>query len=138
MRASVYSTLLPLFTLIPGTPLAFALPAGYATYFLSHCPPGWSEVNNSAGRLIVSVINSSFVGGSVGTPLGDQEDRQHTHTLTGTFNLPSKHISADGCCDSQGAGNGNFPETGAASGGPSGMGFTQLSLCALDVSNPLT
>lgn len=112
---------------------AAALPAGFATYFQSRCPPGWTAVNNSAGRLVVSVINASFVGGTVGTPLGDQEDRQHTHALSGTFSLPSKHISGDSCCDTQGAGNGNFPEEGSASSAVSGMGFTQLSLCALDV-----
>lgn len=115
---------------------ALSLPAGFATYFTSQCPPGWTAVSSAAGRLVVSVVNGSYVGGTVNDPLGDQEDRQHAHALSGTFSLPSKHISGDSCCDSQGAGNGNYPESGNASAAVSGMGFTQLSLCALNVGGP--
>lgn len=56
------------------------LAAGFATYFRSaSCPTGWSPVPEAAGRLIVSVSDVSDSGLTLGTPLGDKEDRTHTH-----------------------------------------------------------
>lgn len=56
------------------------LVGGFATYFRSAtCPDGWSELPEAQGRIIVSVTDASTSGLTLGTPLGDKEDRMHTH-----------------------------------------------------------
>ena len=56
------------------------LVGGFATYFRSAtCPEGWSELPEAQGRMVVSVTDASTSGLTLGTPLGDKEDRTHTH-----------------------------------------------------------
>lgn len=63
----------------------------------------WAEVENSAGRLIVSVLEPSFGGLFVNDPLADQEDRIHGHPFTAAVNLNAKNIAADPHDNDQGA-----------------------------------
>ena len=112
-----------------------ALPAGFSTFFTQGCPPGWEESPNAQGRLIVSVTNASTAGLTVGTALGDQEDRTHTHTFAGELTLESKNVAAIGCCNKDGAVNGNDNFTGITNNGTSGLPFTQLWFCVLQADD---
>lgn len=113
-----------------------ALPAGTMTFFESpSCPAGWSLVQTTQGRLIVSVTNFELAGVTVNTPLGDQEDRTHTHTYTTTANFPEHEVAAIGCCNNQGAGHGEYDVQGAMTAEASSYPFAQLLLCRLDVDD---
>jgi hypothetical protein len=67
-----------------------ALPSGFSTYFVENCPTGWSEIVEAKGRVVVSVVDALQGGLTVGTALGDREDRTHTHSFDGSLTLPSK------------------------------------------------
>ena len=49
--------------------------------------------------------------------------------------LPTKHVAAIDCCNDQAAGHGQYSGNGTSNGGTSGLPFTQLVLCRLDVAN---
>lgn len=68
-------------------------------------------------------------------PLGDREDRAHTHAVDGALTVPERHIAADGCCNDQGTNNGPHEYTGTTGGGASGLPFTQLMLCTLQAAD---
>lgn len=109
-----------------------ALMAGFGTFFSANsCPPGWAEIPDFKGRLIVSVNDSASVGLTSGKPLADREDRAHTHGFKGSFVLPSKHIAADGCCDDDAAAAGKFAFSGESESATSGLPFVQLPFCVL-------
>lgn len=116
------------------------LPAGYTTFFEGQaCPEGWSQIPEAQGRLIVSVVDASTNGLTVGNALADKEDRMHTHPFTGSATLPSKHVAAVGCCNDEAAGHGTYEATpGVSNGSTSGLPFTQMLLCRLDKPAPLT
>jgi hypothetical protein len=61
-------------------------PAGGVMFFnLASCPAGWSELAAAQGRYLVGVPAGGTLGGTSGTPLGNQESRpvgQHTHSAT--------------------------------------------------------
>lgn len=90
---------------------------------------------NARGRLIVSVTDGGVGGLTVGTALGDAEDRVHTHTYAGNLSLPSKNLAADPCCDEQGAAAGNDAYSGETADGTSGLPFTQLWFCVLGAND---
>ena len=58
-------------------------PAGAVMFFdLAACPAGWSEFANAQGRAIVGQPSGGTLNGtSPGTPLGDLENRAHTHNV---------------------------------------------------------
>lgn len=114
-----------------------ALPAGFSTFFVSPtgCPDGWYTPAEMTGRLIVSVTDGSISGLTVNNPLGDREDRAHTHSYAGNLGLPSKHIAADSCCDTQGGSAGNHSYTGTTHNGTSGVPLTQLYFCTLKAND---
>ena len=73
------------------------IPAGFSTFFRgSSCPPGWIETPDSNGRIVVSVSQGSLSGLTVGTPLGNMEDRTHSHTISSSIYLDLKSVS--GAC----------------------------------------
>ncbi|HVE69630.1 MAG TPA: hypothetical protein VNB64_13730 [Solirubrobacteraceae bacterium] len=61
-------------------------PAGGVMFFnLASCPTGWSELVAAQGRYLVGVPAGGTLGGTSGTPLGNQEDRpvgRHAHPVT--------------------------------------------------------
>ena len=66
------------------------VPSGTIAYFSGGaCPAGWQTATAVQGRLVLAVADGSKVGTQVGTPLGDQEDRQHQHTYAGSEALGS-------------------------------------------------
>ena len=57
-----------------------AVPAGAVMHFnLPSCPTGWSEFAAGQGRTLVGA--ASNLGGTVGTPLADLENRTHNHNV---------------------------------------------------------
>lgn len=101
---------------------------GFTTFFTTPaCPSGWEIV--APGRVVVSVVNMSDAGVTVNQPLGDQEDRAHTHSAETTVTLPEKSIAAIADDNKQAAMHGTFPFAAALNAHGSGYPFTQLPLC---------
>ena len=121
---------------LPST--AAFLAQGFSTFFSAPCPAGWSEIPSARGRVVVSVIDASVAGLTVGAALGPEEDRLHNHSFSGTFTLPSKHIAApSGGDDKVGAESGAaFPFSGTTAGAESGLPFVQFYLCRLLADSP--
>jgi hypothetical protein len=64
-------------------PSETGVPAGAVMHFdLAACPPGWSELTAARGRTIMALTAGGTVGGTVGTPLGDLENRTHSHNTS--------------------------------------------------------
>jgi hypothetical protein len=55
-------------------------PSGAVVFFnLIACPSGWMQFAPAQGRSLVGASATGTVGGTVGTALGDLEDRAHSH-----------------------------------------------------------
>lgn len=108
------------------------VPAGTVAFFggLSACPTGWAPATETEGRLVVGVSEPAAVGQVVGTPLGDREDRTHTHaTLNGQVMLSVRNIAGANGGNAQGARSGPHMTTGSAGAAPSGLLFVQVRAC---------
>lgn len=86
------------------------VPPGAVMFFdLASCPEGWTEMTDAQGRTLVGLPSNGTLGGTVGSALGDRENRSHTHSV----NPPAFNSST--------AGNHshtvNPPNTGTTSGG---------------------
>jgi len=58
------------------------VPQGAVLSFnLASCPSGWSEVTDAQGRALVGLPSGGTLSGTVGSGLGDLEDRSHTHDV---------------------------------------------------------
>ena len=113
-----------------GGPMDDGAPVG-AVAFVSGgaCPAGWATATGVQGRLVVAVADGTKGGVQVGTPLGDQEDRQHQHAYTGSVQLEPKSISgADGPND-QGAAAETYAVTGETGETASALPFVQVQPC---------
>ena len=115
-----------------------ALPKGFATYFKgSSCPSGWARVTQANGRLVVCTDNFNSPGGTVGTALGNQESRSHTHTASCSFSFGVHNIAGTytcSGCDKAGK-TGTYTSTTATSGGSvPAYPFAQLLLCSLSAA----
>jgi hypothetical protein len=65
-----------------GALLADGVPSGAVMMFdLSACPSGWTELTQARGRALVGLPAGGTGGGTVGTPLGNLEDRAHSHAV---------------------------------------------------------
>lgn len=67
---------------------------GFVGLFTGACPSGWSVLSLLEGRLLLLANTSYQAGEPVGFPLSDGEDRAHSHVVSGSFNVPSKEVSA--------------------------------------------
>jgi hypothetical protein len=105
-------------------------PSGTIAFFSGGaCPAGWATAANVQGRLVVSVADGANAGMQVGTPLSDQEDRQHAHTYTASAQLPSKNVAgADGSNDN-GAAAQTYMVSGTTDEAASGLPFVQVQPC---------
>jgi len=114
-------------------------PKGMTTFFSTEqCPPSWSELGTTKGRLILSVIQPSEGGRTLGNPLSAAEAPTHTHPYSVSVTIPEKEISADSCCDDQGACKGTYVVKNQTQDYTSGVPFTQLKLCTLNTTNSET
>jgi hypothetical protein len=133
---------LPLLALGAGAWLAFAgraqggpvdddgAPQGAIAFFTGGaCPAGWATAPTVQGRLVVAVADGGSAGVQVGSPLGDQEDRQHQHTYTGTVTLGPKDIAAANGSNDNGAASQTYTVTGTTGKAASALPFVQVQPC---------
>lgn len=107
-----------------------AAPRGIIAYFAGgKCPAGWVPAEEVEGRLVVGAT-SAGVGAKVGAPLGDREDRTHSHALTAEVKLSPKDIVAIDGSNNDGAAARAYPVAGSASAQTSGLSFVQVQACA--------
>lgn len=106
----------------PGTVAFFGSPD-------SRCPSGWRILPDGSGRLLIGVTAPDAVGGTVGKPLADQEDRTHVHAYSATVELPYKSISAADGPNRQGAAAQKYTTQGQSEPATSGLPLVQLTLC---------
>jgi hypothetical protein len=93
------------------------------------CPAGWTPATTVQGRLVVGVADGSRGGVMVGTPLGDQEDRQHQHAYTGSVQIASQNIAgADGSNDN-GAAAQTYTVAGTTAMASTSLPFVQVQPC---------
>ncbi len=108
------------------------VPPGTVAFFggQTACPAGWGPAHETEGRLVVGVVDPVAAGRVVGDPLGDREDRTHTHpTLPGMVFLPARNIAGADGSNTQGARAGMYMTTGQAGPAPSGLPFVQVRAC---------
>jgi hypothetical protein len=103
---------------------------GFTTFFATAaCPDGWEQIDVGQGRLIVAVANASLAGVTVNNPLGDQEDRSHTHSVSTTYTIPDRQVAAIADDNTEAAHEGTFSWSTVSQPRGSGYPFTQLPLC---------
>lgn len=106
------------------------VPSGMVAYISGGtCPAGWIAASNVEGRLVVAVSDGKDVGVQVGMPLGDQEDRKHSHAFKGDLSLPAKSIAAADGANLEGAKAQSYSLAGTTETGPSGLPFVQVTAC---------
>lgn len=98
------------------------VPSGMILLSTSTCPTGWNEYTGAYGRFMVAMPAGGTAGGTVGaTPLGDLENKTHTHTFT----VPAAVRGAGGI----GTGDTGTFTTGTASDGDF-VPYFQFRLCS--------
>ncbi len=93
------------------------------------CPAGWEPALLVEGRLLVGVDDGANVGVEVGEPLGDREDRAHSHAYAGEATLTSKNIAAADGSNMTGAEAKSYPVAGTTAEEVSGLPFVQVKAC---------
>ena len=114
-----------------GGPPDDGTPSGTIAYFTGGaCPAGWTTAANVQGRLVVAVADGSKAGMMVGTPLADQEDRQHQHTYTGMVTLASMNLAGDdGSTNNSGAAAQTYTVMGTTGMASTSLPFVQVQPC---------
>lgn len=107
------------------------VPSGMVAFFAGGkaCPADWVVADEAAGRMLVGVTDINNIGMKVGTPLGDQEDRTHSHTFAATATIDQKNIAAAGGGNDSAAQPGDVTSSGMTKDAHSGLPFTQLIVC---------
>jgi hypothetical protein len=113
------------------TPADDGVPSGTVAFFASGsgCPEGWAVATNATGRVIVAANDGNVVGQRVGEPLGDQEDRTHSHSYVATAYIPTRNIVALNGANDQAAQAGQLEVKGDAAWSSSELPFVQLTVC---------
>lgn len=113
--------------------------AGAICYYNgSSAPSGWTEYTTARGLFILGLVSGGTLATAVGTPLTNQQNITHTHTVAGTADSASASntdkrilINSGGAAfpgGVTGAADTMLAATGAASAGSIGMPYIQL-LC---------
>lgn len=105
-------------------------PSGMIAYVQGgQCPLGWEPALLVEGRLVVAVDDGANVGVEVGAPLGDREDRAHSHAYSGEIALASKNIAGADGSNNSGAAAQAYPIAGTTAEDTSGLPFVQVKAC---------
>jgi hypothetical protein len=117
-----------------------ALPIGAISLFnRKSCPSGWDPLVGAEGRTLVPTVGNQAPGASYGKPLDDGEDRQHTHNMPVTVNLPSvNYAGIAGEANHGVARAGNIPLTVTGSKAGLGLPYVQLLVCQKQVPPDLS
>ncbi len=117
----------------PGGSAPGPVPSGLvASFTASSCPSGWSPATAAAGRLVVGAADGSGVGVQVGIPLGDQEDRSHSHGVSLNLQPPVKSVAGANGGNGQAADNAATEASSQSGAAASGMPFVQWQACQKD------
>ena len=115
----------------------------FAFFNLPNCPPGWAPAvgKNDAslnGYFVVPFVNASGVAGTtVNPPLGNGEDRTHTHSFASSIKLPEvKYVGIVGCCNNDTSNDGTMSFSGTTGASDSGMPYVQLLACMKSQFSP--
>jgi hypothetical protein len=113
------------------TPADDGVPSGTIAFFAigSGCPDGWQAASNASGRVLVAANDGNVVGQRVGDPLGDQEDRTHSHSYVAKATIPTRNIIALNGSNNQAAQAGTLEVDGEAASSSSELPFVQLIVC---------
>lgn len=113
-------------------PWAAPLPTGMTSFFrIPICPTGWVSVPDAPGRFVVGLPDKGAPNAVFGgTPLADQEKRQHTHALNGSLaTTPNGVALLSGCCNDGFAKNGSYPFSATTEPETVALPYVQLSFC---------
>jgi hypothetical protein len=105
------------------------LPGTIAFFSGGACPAGWQTATAVQGRLVLAVVDGTTAGMTVGVPLGDQEDRQHAHTYSGTVTLSPDGLAAVNGGNDQGAASQAYTVMGTTGMASSSLPFVQVQPC---------
>ena len=113
------------------TPAGDSLPTFAISLFnRKSCPPGWEPLAAAAGRTLIPTPGASAPGTTSGEPLGDGEDRKHTHGLPVTLNLPSvNYAGVVGEANHGVARASSVPMTVVGEKASAGLPYVQLLVC---------
>jgi hypothetical protein len=114
----------------PATPPPDDAPSGLVAYFPGGtCPDGWNEATVMQGRLAVGVLDGAAAGATVGTPLGDREDRPHSHDYSADVKLSNHSVLAVDGSNDDGAAAKTYTIPGTTTPSVSGLPFIQMKAC---------
>lgn len=113
--------------------------SGLICYYNSSSPPsGWTEFTTARGLFVVGLVSGGTLATAVGTPLTNQQNVTHTHSVAGTVDSKSasntdKRILVNDAgaafpAGVAGAADTALAATGTASAGSIGIPYIQL-LC---------
>jgi hypothetical protein len=118
-----------LFTKNPNPPVN--VPQYVVTFFeADQCPTGWKSTNITSGRFITGLpdggIPQTTFGGEV---LNPGEDRQHSHTISGSVTISSISLSVKpGCCWHLGVAA-TYPYQCTTKSASTGMPYAMVTQC---------
>jgi hypothetical protein len=112
------------------------LPSGLMAYFYrpKSCPSHWTQVIAASGRIVVGLPAGGTAGATFGGPaLSPDEDRKHTHHISGTLTTVVQPVAAasGGAAGGYGA-NGTYSYSGISEASSSFQPYFQLLLCSKD------
>jgi hypothetical protein len=108
------------------------VPSGTVAFFAGDpggCPTGWVPADVTGGRIVVGATAGEDVAHTVGTPLGDLEDRTHVHAFHGNVSVPARNVAAADGSNNSGAQAGTYAIAGDTMPAKSGLPFVQLVAC---------
>ena len=108
-----------------------AYPYGAISFFnVTSCPSGWGPLSLAAGYFVVPIMQSSGMGGTVGSPLASGQDVQHTHSFSSSVSLGSlDYAGIAGCCNHNVTSDGTKGFGGTSNASSSNVPYVQLLVC---------
>lgn len=108
-----------------GSIISQSIPSGAIIISDSLCPGGYSELTVARGRYLVGVPSGGTILGTVGTPLNNQQDLTHTHTVS---SVTATNLSLIGA----GIGVASINGTSSGAATSSVAPYLQIRLCKKD------
>jgi hypothetical protein len=114
-----------------------SLPRNAVSFFnRTTCPMGWSPLGTAAGRFIVPTIGAVGGGTTAGTPLGDGEDRQHSHAFQTSFTPTTISVSGSSGSNANIAASTTVNINSTTQPASSGLPYVQLLVCQKNADPP--
>lgn len=106
-------------------------PAGVTVFVESNvCPVGWASSTLTEGRFLVGLPDGASPAAFGGDPLRSLENREHTHTYSGSLNTDSAGIAlTTGCCAKGYGKDGTYSYSGTTRRAAANLPYIQLLQC---------